>query len=434
MPYYCEGDFAKELARRKKEEIYYTEEELRNMMKQIVSAVDHLHSKSLMHRDLKPANLFMADNGQRLVLGDFGLVKELEEDFANTVAGTMKYLAPEILSMKKYNLSADVWSLGCIMLELTQLELSKVMYIDALVKNDITAIVDSMVLPRYSRNIARTIGKMLQANPDDRPTTSVILKMLTDYEIEETESFGRPMQGIVEYDLDLQKTRLVSGEDWSMVKHIFAIDNSVHVVASSVYRVQNNGSYDKISLQCGWHHSIGCQIDGKIYFIDQDPKLQTHPLHVYNPNDGSYITLNKENWGVCKGMAGHGGYLYLFCAAIYKLNITNGKYVKASTVTGWSGCYNAVTVGDRIFVTSPSSGKIFGWAVDTDEYSTISGLPMHEYTPYIHKDNKLYMFGKQKVTLVNLDTNEIQEREDIPCNVIAATYIPHLNKVWFISY
>ena len=42
-------------------------------MKDLVSTVDHLHSKGIMHRDIKPANIMIEKDSKRLVLLDFGL-------------------------------------------------------------------------------------------------------------------------------------------------------------------------------------------------------------------------------------------------------------------------------------------------------------------------------------------------------------------------
>lgn len=51
-------------------------------------------------------------------IADLGLAKILENDLANTVAGTRTLMAPEILRQEAYGHKADVWSIGCLFYQL----------------------------------------------------------------------------------------------------------------------------------------------------------------------------------------------------------------------------------------------------------------------------------------------------------------------------
>lgn len=86
------------------------------VIKQVLQAVNYLHSKSIVHRDLKPENLLLdTDNQWDIKVIDFGLSRYFQKDKKMCQRlGTPFYVAPEVLK-KKYDEKCDIWSIGIIL-------------------------------------------------------------------------------------------------------------------------------------------------------------------------------------------------------------------------------------------------------------------------------------------------------------------------------
>lgn len=96
----------------------FSEKDAADLMKKILSAVQHLHEHSICHRDLKPENFLFKNNKENaeIKIIDFGLSKKfskLETDMT-TIVGTPFYVAPEVLS-GNYDTQCDLWSCGVIL-------------------------------------------------------------------------------------------------------------------------------------------------------------------------------------------------------------------------------------------------------------------------------------------------------------------------------
>lgn len=95
-----------------------TENAVRFYIAEMCVGINTLHSRSIVHRDLKPDNVLL-DSAGHAHLTDFNIAVHFRPDkpmFA--VAGSMAYMAPEILAKVGYLCSIDWWSLGVIMYEL----------------------------------------------------------------------------------------------------------------------------------------------------------------------------------------------------------------------------------------------------------------------------------------------------------------------------
>ena len=83
----------------------------------VCSAFVYLHDKKIVYRDLKPENLIFNAQGY-IVVVDFGFAKHVPTR-TWTLCGTPEYLPPEMLLQKGSTLSADWWSFGVLIYEMT---------------------------------------------------------------------------------------------------------------------------------------------------------------------------------------------------------------------------------------------------------------------------------------------------------------------------
>ena len=119
MEYANGGSLDGVITKRKKEGTRIPVEKIRRWFTEMLLAVGFVHSHQKMHRDLKTANIFL--HKDHVKLGDFGLARAMEGDeCAQTQAGTMYYMAPELLE-GSYSYPADVWACGVVLYELCTL-------------------------------------------------------------------------------------------------------------------------------------------------------------------------------------------------------------------------------------------------------------------------------------------------------------------------
>ena len=89
----------------------------KEIITQLLSAIDYLNNYGIVHRDLKPENIIMTEDSDDsdMKLLDFGLSKIIgPSETCTEPFGTISYVAPEVLLERPYDQKSDLWSVGII--------------------------------------------------------------------------------------------------------------------------------------------------------------------------------------------------------------------------------------------------------------------------------------------------------------------------------
>lgn len=103
-------------------EVTFSPAHSKSIMKQLLQGLAYIHNRGVLHRDLKGSNILLSELGS-VKIADFGLArfyarKGRQHDHTNRVI-TQWYKPPELLyGATMYGAEVDVWSAGCIFLEL----------------------------------------------------------------------------------------------------------------------------------------------------------------------------------------------------------------------------------------------------------------------------------------------------------------------------
>ncbi|KAL1305217.1 hypothetical protein AAFC00_002135 [Neodothiora populina] len=103
-----------------------------NFVRQILTGLAYLHSQDIIHRDIKGANI-LVDNHGSVKISDFGISKRVEASSLLqgpsqgggkrggprvSMQGSVFWMAPEVVRQTAYTRKADIWSLGCLIVEM----------------------------------------------------------------------------------------------------------------------------------------------------------------------------------------------------------------------------------------------------------------------------------------------------------------------------
>lgn len=154
-------------------------------VRQVLSAVNYCHCHpegKVCHRDLKHSNFIYSSDreGAPLKLVDFGLSRVLQKHRQiSSYAGTLYYMAPEVVLRQKYDESCDLWSVGVIAYSLLCGEppfggTTEQGVVEAIARAHFS--MDGEVWKGVSENAKDLIRRLLQVDPSKRPTAEQALQ------------------------------------------------------------------------------------------------------------------------------------------------------------------------------------------------------------------------------------------------------------------
>ena len=146
-------------------------------LEQIVKILDSVHENDFFHRDIKPSNIMWRKSDYKLVLIDFGAVKEINGTIPNangeimtTQVGTFGYVAPE-QDARKAVPQSDFYSLGRTFVYL--LTGKHPVYIEPISKWE------TQIRHPISQQLIDLINDLIKESPNERPqNTQIILQRL----------------------------------------------------------------------------------------------------------------------------------------------------------------------------------------------------------------------------------------------------------------
>jgi len=157
---------------------------LHRATKESLAGLNYLHSRSpaIIHRDIKSANL-LVDADFHVKLSDFGCSRLLQSSCrrAYSTQGTVKWMAPEVMTAEGHGLSADIWSFGCTVLEFATAEKP---WENQGFKEPLAAIYfiskNPSALPDIPESVPKWCRKLIKhcvrRNESERPTTEQLLE------------------------------------------------------------------------------------------------------------------------------------------------------------------------------------------------------------------------------------------------------------------
>lgn len=94
------------------------EQVIQSYTHQIVQGLEYLHSNGLAHCDIKSQNILVSEESTKIKIADLGCAKLVRESATSACSGTPVFMAPEVARGEEQGFEADIWALGCTLIEM----------------------------------------------------------------------------------------------------------------------------------------------------------------------------------------------------------------------------------------------------------------------------------------------------------------------------
>jgi serine/threonine protein kinase len=152
-----------------------------NMARDTAAGMFHLHEEKIIHRDLACRNLLLTET-MKVKISDFGLSRfaTQETNTTNTAIGPLRWMAPEALISKTYSTKSDMWSFGCVLIEMLTRDdpfpnLVPIQAVLEVTKGQKLILPEEIDCPKELRNLVESCF----GDPSERPDFDVIGNALT---------------------------------------------------------------------------------------------------------------------------------------------------------------------------------------------------------------------------------------------------------------
>jgi serine/threonine protein kinase len=150
----------------------------------VAKGLQHLHENNIVLRDLKPANVGFNKDGVPKIF-DLGLAREINTLKPKEVAGSLRYMSPEVALGQGASTKSDIYSFGVLLWEITtlgkpfdQIAHTKKDFYTKVIKGSwrpsVTPSVSMMIPP----GLAQLIAACWDSDPDKRPGIKQVLAVL----------------------------------------------------------------------------------------------------------------------------------------------------------------------------------------------------------------------------------------------------------------